>query len=154
MINSDTKILCTTVFEAKQYLIEAVYLSFFYNMDQYYTKVFWNEGLTFANSEAQISRLTAHRKFRSFYGVSPDVCAIIWTLIAEKPSGAQPKHLLWCLLFLKRYNTEHVNASIVKVDEKTFRLWTWTFIELISKLNVVTELLCIIGVILRLAYFR
>lgn len=101
------------------------------------TKVFWNEGLVYANCDENISKLTSHRRFRSFYGISPNVCSAVWQMIEDKPAGAQPKHLLWCLLFLKRYNTEHVNAAIVKVDEKTFRLWTWTFIELISKLNVV-----------------
>lgn len=83
------------------------------------------------------SPLTGHRKFRTFYGISPDVCSSIWLLLSEKPSSAEPKHLLWCLFFLKNYNKEHVNAAIANVDEKTFRLWTWRFINLLAELRVI-----------------
>lgn len=60
-------------------------------------------------------------------------------MIKEKPDGAEPKHLLWCMLFLKNYHKEHVNASIAKVDEKTFRLWVWRFIKLLAQLDVVYD---------------
>lgn len=107
-----------------------------FEMDQC-TKVFLFEGLVISNSANEISPLSEIRKFRSFFGVSPNVCTIIWHSIDEIPSGANPVHLLWCLVFLKRYNTEHINAALVNADEKTFRLWTWTFVELLSKLKVV-----------------
>lgn len=101
------------------------------------TSIFWNEGHVYTKGDPEISGLTLHRKFISFYGVGPEVCTVIWKSIASKPSGSQYKHLLWCLLFLKRYSTEHVNSALVGADEKTFRTWTWVFIELISKLPVV-----------------
>lgn len=101
------------------------------------TNIFWTEGLAYANHNVENSRLTGYRKFRTFYGVSPKVCSLLWNLIRDKPSASEPKHLLWCMLFLKNYHKEHINAAIVEVDEKTFRLWVWRFVELLSKLNVV-----------------
>ena len=79
------------------------------------------------------------RRFRGMFGVSPNVCAAIWRSLAnEMPTGASPTHLLWILLFLKTYGTEHVNSAIAGVDEKTFRKCTWKFIEVISDMPVVS----------------
>lgn len=81
----------------------------------------------------------ALRRFKSFFGVTPKVCSIAWNEIKnEAPSGAQPKHLLWCLSFLKEYTTEHYRRSIFKADEKTMREWTWTFVKLLANMNVVS----------------
>lgn len=80
----------------------------------------------------------AARRFRSHFGVTPKVCSVVWNEIEySAPAGAQPKHLLWCLSFLKEYSTEHYRRSIFNADEKTMREWTWTFVKLISKMNVV-----------------
>lgn len=103
------------------------------------TRVFWNEGLRFMNCNASGSILTGERRFRSFFGTSAKVCAALWILIIEKPSGSHPKHLLWCLMFMKTYNTEHLNASIAAVDEKTFRYWMWRFVHLLARLQVVKQ---------------
>lgn len=99
--------------------------------------VFWNEGLAYAKHNTEKSELTGYRKFRTFYGIGPDVCSILWNRISNKPPHSEPKHLLWCMLFLKNYHKEHVNAAIVSADEKTFRLWAWRFVELLSELDVV-----------------
>lgn len=104
------------------------------------TKQFWYEGLKYANYNSSNSISTGYRKFRTFYGITPNVFAKLWRLITEKPPGSEPKHLLWCLFFLKNYNTEHVNAAIANVDEKTFRLWNWRFVNLLAELNVVSEI--------------
>lgn len=98
---------------------------------------FWLEGLSYIKHHVSNSNLVGYRRFRAFYGVSPEVCAILWNFLTEKPNGAQLKHLLWTLLFLKRYNTEHVNAALVLADEKTFRLWTWRFIHMLANLDIV-----------------
>lgn len=105
------------------------------------TKTFWDEGVSIMKHKSCNSTMTGYRKFRSFFGVSPNVCAVTWKLIQNKPQGSEPKHLLWCLLFLKTYNTEHVNASIAEVDEKTFREWTWKFVALLARLNVVSNII-------------
>lgn len=102
-----------------------------------FTSIFWNDGLEYANHKMSNSQLTGLRKFRSFYGIYPEVFSVLWKKITTKPVGSEPKHLLWCMLFLKNYNTEHVNCAITKVDEKTFRLWVWRFVELLADLDVV-----------------
>lgn len=102
------------------------------------SEIFWNEGLSYANHSLVNSSLTGYRIFRSFFGVSPSTCECLWNLLENK-TGTEPKYMLWCLLFLKQYNTEHLNASIVGVDEKTFRLWTWRFVELLAVLPVVQK---------------
>lgn len=82
----------------------------------------------------------ALRRFKSLFGVTPTVCSVVWNAIKdEAPRGAQPKHLLWCLSFLKEYSTEHNRRSIFKADEKTMREWTWKFVKLLSDLNVVSS---------------
>lgn len=101
------------------------------------TSIFWNEGLAYANHSTEKSNLTGLRKFRSFYGIGPDVFTLLWKKVIGKPAGAQPKHLLWCMMYLKNYNKEHTNAAITKVDEKTFRSWVWRFVHLLADLDVV-----------------
>ena len=65
---------------------------------------------------------------------------MIWNrLIGKLPPGSRPVHLLWSLLFLKRYDTEHVNRSLTQADEKTWRKWVWIFVELLANLDVVSE---------------
>jgi hypothetical protein len=45
-------------------------------------------------------------------------------------AAAEPKHLLWSLVFIKVYSTEEVHCSIVGwPDPKTFRKWSWYFLE-------------------------
>ena len=51
--------------------------------------------------------------------------------------GARPEHLLWALLFLKLYELEPVNASLARCDEKTFRKWSWLFVEAIGDLDYI-----------------
>jgi len=91
-------------------------------------------------------------RFLSFFGVDPAVVVEIWDLI-EVPffdsgdlSHAKPEHLLWALLFLKKYGDESEMATIaggdIAVDEKTFRKWSRIFVERIASLkyNVVSLL--------------
>lgn len=101
------------------------------------TNVFWHEGSLLANHDTINSKLTGYRKFRTFFGISPEVCAILWEKMHNKPPGSEPKHFLWCLFYLKNYNKEHVNATVAHVDEKTFRSWTWRYVKLLAELSVV-----------------
>ena len=85
---------------------------------------------------------TIERRFRSLYGLSPDITAILRHRLVdakergdlELPSNSQPYHLLWALLFMKLYNNEHMNAHVTGVDIKTFRKWSWILIEAIADL--------------------
>jgi len=79
------------------------------------------------------------RRFRAWFGVDAMHCSLLWQLLLETPSirlpkNADPKHLLWSLLFLKQYSTEHVHAAQVGVDVKTFRKWAWLYTGALAKL--------------------
>lgn len=105
----------------------------------YTSDTFVKIGNRYTESSLGRSKKIALRRFKSFFGVTPNVCSIIWKKLQnELPDGAEPKHLLWCLLFLKQYSNEHNRHSILGADEKTIRKWTWTFIELLSNMDVVT----------------
>jgi hypothetical protein len=78
------------------------------------------------------------RRFKAFFGCSPKVCSIVWDMIKnDAPSGSDPKHLLWTLVFLKGYETEHKLKGILGEDEKTIRKWIWTFVTRLALLKVV-----------------
>jgi hypothetical protein len=61
--------------------------------------------------------------FSSHFGTPPLVVAIVWYLI-YKPEGAEPKHLLWTLLFLNVYASEDVLHNMVGTIKNTYRKWT------------------------------
>ena len=94
-------------------------------------------------------------RWLSFFGVDPAVVVQVWDMI-QVPfiddgdlSHAQPKHLLWALLFLRKYGDESEMAKLVgdfssgAVDEKTFRKWRTVFVKRIASLkyDVVSHLL-------------
>jgi hypothetical protein len=80
----------------------------------------------------------SRRRLMSFYGVSPDLCCIIWRKLDAHKSiiGAQYKYLMWALYFMKVYGNEESNSNFAGgVDEKTFRKWSHIFVEAISFLE-------------------
>ena len=77
------------------------------------------------------------RRWASNFGTTPAVCVFLWKEIDplnSMPRGAQPKHLLWALYFLKVYPTEEQAVSL-DADEKTFRKWSEHFVMAISFLE-------------------
>lgn len=70
------------------------------------------------------SRVVGLRRFKTFFGISPKICALSW-------------HLLWALFFLKNYNTESVNRKFGECDEKTFREKIWMVIDRLAFIKVV-----------------
>lgn len=83
-----------------------------------------------------------YRLFRSFFGTSPQVCAIVWDMLStQRPPNSTPNHLLWGLLLLKQYNIESVNAVLVGASEKTFRKWSLIYVRLIANLPVVNRII-------------
>lgn len=85
-------------------------------------------------------------RFLSFFGVYPALVVQLWDMI-QVPfihdgdlSHAQPKHILWALLFLKKYGDESEMAALCgaekgAVDEKTFRKWRTIFVKRIASLK-------------------
>lgn len=81
------------------------------------------------------------RRFKSHFGITPNICEIVWTqIIGRAPVGFKPNHLLWGLNFLKQYTVEHNRHSLLKADEKTIREWSWTTVRLLSELDVVSDI--------------
>ena len=76
---------------------------------------------------------------RSYLGPSYKVIAALWNLINPTVTikhNAQPKYLLWALLFLYKYNTEAVNIALVGItDEKWFWDQAWEFVFAIAGLK-------------------
>lgn len=102
------------------------------------SELFWSLGCQLISHDQNNSINIGMRRFKSFFGVSPLICEKVFHLLGGKrPRGSKPEHLLWSFLFLKQYNTEHVNHSITKADEKTFRKWVWIFVYLLAELDVV-----------------
>ena len=85
------------------------------------------------------SGTTFSRRWRGAFGALPVVCCCLWSRIdpyRTMPNGVQLMHLLWGLYFLKVYDTEENNSHAVgNVDEKTFREWSFLFVDAISYLE-------------------
>ena len=95
-------------------------------------------GGTIIHMSPALSSMTRSRRFRAAFGTSPRVCSVLWSKCHESfdiPVNALPVHLLWVLLFLKLYASEQVNAALTKSDEKTFRKWSWLFIEALASID-------------------
>lgn len=99
---------------------------------------FYDYGKNIMNDSSH-SLVVGMRRFKSAFGVSPNVCSIVWLKIKNHLSpDFNEIHLLWTLFFLKTYNTEAINRSIFKCDEKTFRRRIWKIIDALSSLRVVS----------------
>ena len=100
---------------------------------------FLRTGLHEVRRDSFGSNLTAIRRFCAFFGCKPHVCARIWaTFPHPTPPNFKPAHLMWGLLFLKKYDTESGNSARVGVDEKTFRKWQWFTVKKIALLQLVS----------------
>ena len=87
---------------------------------------------------ASVSTLPEKRRFRSLFGVSPELCSVIWSRLGGKQvKSGNPMHLLWALLFLKVYANEDVLSVIAGVSRKTYRKWVWVVVTLLSNLDEV-----------------
>lgn len=79
------------------------------------------------------------RDFREHFGCGALVAHSIWELLLEHsllPPGGCLFHLLWALMFMKVYGKESTMCSLAGgVDKKTFRKWTWFFVNAISNLE-------------------
>jgi hypothetical protein len=77
------------------------------------------------------------KKFKSLFGVSPQLASILWERVfCQYPPCTDvllfPVHLLWSLMFMKTYANETVLASYIGKDAKTVRKYNWIILEHIS----------------------
>ena len=79
------------------------------------------------------------RRFKSIFGASSFVIADLWNRIkhsCELEPAAEPKHLLWALVFLKNYSSYEVLCCIVGwPNSTTFSNWAWYFVPKINELK-------------------
>ena len=103
---------------------------------------FWVAGCIVTKHDLGRSKHVGLRRFREHFGTTPNICEIVWNLLDDQelhPHGALPIHLLCALLFLKLYESEHINRSLTGFDEKTFRKWQWLYVDLMAhKLHMVS----------------
>lgn len=86
-------------------------------------------------------RRSMGESYVTLFGVSPRLTGVLWEKLTRTlPDGAQPKHLLWSLLFLKTYAVEAVHEVITGACRRTFRQWTWCIVRQIASLNMVSTL--------------
>ena len=81
---------------------------------------------------------TLQRRFMSLFGVTFQICFLMWCLLDvenEGPHGACVCHLLWTLMFLKTYDTNDNLVGTCKVDPKTFRKWKWLMLFALTDLH-------------------
>ncbi|KAI2504968.1 hypothetical protein MHU86_9497 [Fragilaria crotonensis] len=99
-------------------------------------------GFDLARQQAVDSN-TNVRRFKSHFGSSPVVCAVLWedlitTDIQEArvvPAPGALDKFLMCLYFLKTYATEEKLSAFSKLNEKTARKWIWFFASKIQALK-------------------
>lgn len=110
-------------------------------MEKVLSEVFFDQG-NYVTKHLSHSNHVGLRRFVAHFGVSPSICAKTWLLLKDDlPQDYQEIHLLWALLFLKCYNTEHVNHSIVGCDEKTFRKRVWFMVKKLAFIKVVRDII-------------
>ena len=79
-----------------------------------------------------VERVTHLRLFSEHFCISPWVTACVCNRLVEHdflPAKANPKHLLWTLLFMKVYATEQVLATICECNAETFRIWVRSMLD-------------------------
>ena len=69
----------------------------------------------------------------------PDVCCWLWTKIdpiSTMPNGVNHKYFLWGFIYFRVYDTKENCACLVgKVDENTYREWSYHFADAIPYLK-------------------
>lgn len=95
----------------------------------------------YKSSRSEIIRL---RRFKSNFGVAPEVVADAWDLLMENrflrnrlPGRLPPDpvHFLWALMLLKGYSTVDKLASHLQINEDTLQKWTHFYLEAMAELD-------------------
>lgn len=125
---------CTAVYKEINYSLPTeIHL---YSADE-----FERLGFKMVNFNGRGSLHNRYRRYKSYFGVTPDIAVILWRDLADSKwlryggAVAHPEHLLWALMFLRNYNKEEINASVAGCTEKTFRKWAWFYAEGIADLD-------------------
>ena len=105
-------------------------------------RAFINHGMKLMNRHTMGGRKVFDRRFKAFFGVKPMAVVIVWRLLKKKKwfetkMSTEPnkEHLLWAMRFMKSYSTEEIHAAEVQKNEKTWRKWTWLYLEGIASVT-------------------
>ena len=87
-------------------------------------------GLRMNNEPTEASIHEQNRRFRKSFGMNWFHCAITWDLIypdllQNHGKSVKKEHLLWCLLFFKKYSKNKTDARTAGTMYKTFSKWVW-----------------------------
>ena len=77
---------------------------------------------------------TASLRFKASFGISVEVCVVLWNIYIQNFPKPSHKHLLWGIYLLKTYPTESVAAALFGTTEKTFRKNSRVVVERIGSL--------------------
>ena len=91
-----------------------------------------------------------YERFPAFFGVKLAVVMAVWRffnrngmLLNKDNKGFSPKHLLWTLLFLFKYDGEKFLSALCGTTRKTYRKWIWIGCNMLFDLDPVSEsLIC------------
>ena len=90
------------------------------------------------------SEKVQEQRFKVELEVPIYIATVVWEMLKdsaflqENNPGQQPlnpSHMLWALMFLKKYSRVESLANTVEVDEKTFRKWAWLYLEALAELD-------------------
>jgi hypothetical protein len=93
-------------------------------------------GLKMTSIPTESSINQQNRAFRESFGIHWSHCSIVWDLIStdlrqQHGKYVKKEHLLWCLLFFKRYSKNQTDSRTAGTTEKTFRKWVWHVVDAI-----------------------
>lgn len=72
---------------------------------------------------------TTSAHFVTLFGVTTTICSLLWKWILPHRDQILPKHLLYCLYYLKCYPLQHEVESLLHIDHKTFFKWVWIVVD-------------------------
>lgn len=102
-------------------------------------------GSSVAKIRRSSSKKVMLRRFKAEFGAPPEAVVDAWDLLmesaflrdqlADTSRPPNPDHFLWALMLLKKYSVTTTLANSVGVDEKTFRKWSWIYLEATAELD-------------------
>ena len=77
------------------------------------------------------------RQFVAFYNRTPNETFELWEMCAHTiETKTHPKHLFWCLMFMKLYLPMDVLSIMLETSIPTLNKWIWIWIESIANRHV------------------
>ena len=108
------------------------------NMDD----IFSGEGLNIFCVGNNAGTETVHNTFKSHFGCSVKVCVAAWdhmTKLNVLPDTAEPKHLLWLLLWLRNYLKLELICSMCRCSKPIFIKWRDAITYALSEMDMVSQ---------------